>query len=131
MRLETSSPEPLPYNNSLPEPSSTVNGGDPLSERAVMVLTLIDALPYLPIDELEEWLPIIAELTNKMDPPTMRQLCTERFWEVLSSGEMDVDRSALCVSWWTTKGGRHVLLRGTERGGLTSSSDQPETTSKL
>lgn len=33
-------------------------------------------------------------------------------WEALSSGEMDVDRANYCVTWWTTLGGREMVLFG-------------------
>lgn len=77
-----------------------------------MVLTLIDALPYLYLDILEEWLHIAAVSINTIDDEGLKQVCRERFWEVLSGGEMDVDRAAVCVTWWTTKGGRQQVLEG-------------------
>jgi hypothetical protein len=49
----------------------------------------------------------------------MRHVCVDRFWEALSSGEMDVDRAHCCVTWWSTRGGRELVLFGSE-----SSSEQ-------
>ena len=84
----------------------------PLSEQAVLMLALLDALPFLPPRSLEEWLPLAAELLNLIADHGMREVCKARFWEVLESGEMDVDRAAVCVAWWTTRGGRDMLLYG-------------------
>lgn len=84
-----------------------------------MVLTLIDALPYLSLDLLEEWLDIAAGSINDHitdEDGALRQVCRERFWEVLSSGEMSNDRAALCVAWWTTRGGREAVMEGGGRG---------------
>ncbi len=85
-----------------------------MSEQAVFALTLIDSLPFLQIDVLEEWLPLAAELLHVVHDPGMIRACQERFWEVLSSGELDVDRAALCVAWWTSRGGRELVLFGGE-----------------
>ena len=86
----------------------------PLSERAVLAFTLIDSLPYLPLPELEEWLPLASSLTNTISDPGMRDECRTRFWEVLNGGEMDVERSQVCVAWWNTRGGREAVLFGWE-----------------
>ncbi|EDU42459.1 conserved hypothetical protein [Pyrenophora tritici-repentis Pt-1C-BFP] len=85
-----------------------------LSEQAVLALTLIDALPYLPIALLEEWLPLCAELLNEISDDDMRENVKARYWEVLVSGEMDAERSGVAVCWWTTKGGRERVLYGRE-----------------
>lgn len=82
-----------------------------LSEQAVLVLTLIDSLSVLPIDILEEWLPIVATTINTVKGAMMSNTCKERLWDVLSNGEMDVARAAICAFWWNTGGGREVLLR--------------------
>jgi hypothetical protein len=84
----------------------------PLSEQAALMLALLDALPFLPSPSLEEWLPLAADLLNMIANPGMREVCKARFWEVLESGEMDVDRAAVCVAWWTTRGGRDMLIYG-------------------
>lgn len=94
---------------SQPEPQS-----QPLSERAVLTLTLIDSLSHLPPLELEEWLPLASSLTNTVTDPRMRDECRKRFWEVLNGGEMDVERSQICVAWWNTRGGREAVLFGWE-----------------
>jgi hypothetical protein len=88
----------------------------PLSEQAVLLLTLLDALPYVTMNVLKEWLPLAAELLNVIQDRSMREHCKKRFWEVLESGEMDVERSAVCVSWWSTRGGRERVLFGGDRG---------------
>ena len=86
-----------------------------LSEQAVLVLTLLDALPFLPIILLEEWLPLCAELMNVIEDNDMRDVTKRRFWEVLVSGEMDSERSGVAVAWWTSKGGLEAVLYGRER----------------
>ena len=49
----------------------------------------------------------------------MRAVCVERLWEALSNGEMDVDRAHYCVTWWSTQGGRELVLFGAEPGATT------------
>jgi hypothetical protein len=85
-----------------------------LSEQAVLALTLLDSLPCLPIPLLEEWLPLCAELLNAIDDDNMRDAVKARFWEVLISGELDPERSGLAVAWWSTRGGREMVLYGRE-----------------
>lgn len=84
----------------------------PLSERATLVLTLIDSLPFLPLLELEEWLPPASSLLNTIFDSQMREECRKRFWQVLNEGEMDAERSQICVAWWNTHGGRDAVLFG-------------------
>lgn len=84
----------------------------PLSEQAVLTLALLDTLPFLAMHTLEEWLPLAAQLVNQVEDGNMREFCRERFWQVMSSGKMDIDRSQLCVVWWTTRGGREAVLYG-------------------
>lgn len=85
-----------------------------LSEQAVLALTLIDSLPFLPIALLDEWLPLCAELLNQITDDGMRETVKARYWEVLVSGEMDAERSGVAVNWWTTRGGRELVLYGRE-----------------
>jgi hypothetical protein len=87
----------------------------PLSEQAVLILTLLDALPFLPTYLLNEWLPLCAELVNVVEEPSMRNACRQRFWEVLVSGEMDPERSQMSVTWWTSRGGREQVMYGPQR----------------
>lgn len=132
-RLETASPELLHYAASQsPELLNARSEGleQPLlSEQTVLVLTLIDALPFLPLDQLEGWLPLAAESLGVVQDPNQVYICRQRFWDVLSKGEMDVDRAALCVNWWSTRGGREMVLQTDQReqgpfmsGGLQESS---------
>lgn len=85
-----------------------------LSEQAVLTLTLVDALPFLPIPLLDEWLPLCAQLLNAIHDAPMRDHVRARVWEVLVSGEMDAERSGVAVGWWTTRGGREMVLYGRE-----------------
>jgi hypothetical protein len=97
----------------LPE-TRTDHESPPLSEQAVLVMTVIDSLCFLNLPVLEEWLPLTAELVAQIRDSAMRQRCQERFWESVSGGEMDVERAAVSVAWWTTKGGREMVLFGDE-----------------
>jgi hypothetical protein len=82
----------------------------PLSEQAVLVLTLLDALPFLPLSLLEEWLPLAAQLVNIIPAGSMKEECRGRFWEVLVGGEMDPDRALVAVGWWSSRGGREMVM---------------------
>ncbi|KAF7944067.1 hypothetical protein EAE96_010477 [Botrytis aclada] len=105
---------PLPQSVYMRDTASQQDSQTPLSEQAYLMLTLLDALPNLPLDILQAWLPISADLLNSIEDNFMRERCKTRFWEVLESGEMDVERSALCVGWWSTWGGRDQILFGRE-----------------
>lgn len=76
----------------------------------MLTLALIDSLSFLRVDDLKEWLPLTAELINAIPDRTMRHTCIDRFWEAISGGEMDVDRAHCCVAWWSTQGGREMVL---------------------
>ena len=113
-RAQNAPTEPLPPD----ETALALQGSDApppaLSEQAVLTLTLLDALPFLPIPLLEEWLPLCAELLNQIEDSAMRETAKARYWEVLVSGEMDPERSATAVAWWGTQGGRDMVLFGRE-----------------
>lgn len=89
----------------------------PLSVQAVLTLALIDSLSFLRVDDLKEWLPLTGELINAVPDRGMRVACIDRFWEAISGGEMDVDRAHCCVAWWSTQGGRELVLYGAENSG--------------
>jgi len=103
----TASSDLLPTSK---DDQTTTNAAVPMSEQSALILALIDSLPYLPPAILEEWLSLTAPLINKATDPVQKSSCQQRFWEVLSSGEMDVERAAICVAWWTTRGGRELTL---------------------
>ena len=116
-RLETSSRASMQLNVGAPAPSPfdenpSISEQPPLSESTVLALTLIDALPFLPINQLEDWLPVVAECLHMIKDADHLHTCRQRFWDVLSSGEMDVDRAASGVAWWGTRGGREMVLFG-------------------
>lgn len=85
-----------------------------LSEQAVLVSTLTDALPSLSLDLVDEWLPIVAGLVNRISDSSMQDHCKRHFWETLVGGEMDPERSQICVAWWTSRGGREMVLYGND-----------------
>ncbi|KAG9639839.1 peroxin-8 Pex8-penicillium chrysogenum, partial [Aureobasidium melanogenum] len=102
---------PLSINS--PELESAPQSPVPdLSEKAVLILTLIDAFPCLSLALLEEWLPLTATATQMVTDSAMREHCKKHFWEVLVGGEMDPERSQICVRWWTSRGGRESLIYG-------------------
>jgi hypothetical protein len=114
-RLAHASTQPLPQASDRSTPALGASQQPAVSEQAVLILTLIDALPFLPIPQLEGWLPIVAQSLQNVQDKQMLQVCRQRLWEVLSDGEMDVDRSAICVAWWSTRGGKEMVL--SEHGG--------------
>jgi hypothetical protein len=93
-------------------PNTQTEDSPALSEQAVLVLTFLEALPYLHLDLLEESLPIAADLINSVQDPAMRKVCQGRLWEILSNGEMDPERSQMCVAWWNTRGGKDDVFFG-------------------
>ncbi|CAK7217740.1 hypothetical protein SCUCBS95973_003247 [Sporothrix curviconia] len=125
------SPHPLPLSPSEEEAAAALGGGGaapPLgdgavSEQSALVLTLIDALPFLALPVLEEWMTTAAEAVwtildyNSQGLPVLRQAAQRRFWEVLGSGEMDVERAAIGVAWWGNGGGGELVMTG-HRGGV-------------
>lgn len=86
----------------------------PESEQTVLTLALLDSLSFLRVEDLKEWLPLAAQLINAISDRHMRHTCIDRFWEALAGGEMDVDRAHCCVTWWSTEGGRELVLFGAE-----------------
>jgi hypothetical protein len=106
-RIGYASEDLLPINADVP-----VENSAPLSERAVLLLSIIDCLSSLPVPLLEEWLPLTADLIHNVNSPIQRQQCERRLWDTLSNGEMDVERAACCVAWWTSRGGREHVMFG-------------------
>lgn len=111
-RATNASPAPLPpkATESSPDQASS----PPLSEQAIYILTMIDTLTQLQLDLLDEWLPLAANLVNAVDDSAMREYCRTHFWHILVGGEMDPNRSGVCHEWWSTGGGRDLLLFGRE-----------------
>lgn len=109
-RLETASPTPLPKITQHMNPAIQQ---DVASEQSVLIMTLIDALPFLPLDQLEDWLPLVAESLKYASDPLQLYACRQRFWEVLSNGEMDVAHASLCLTWWGSRGGIDMVMNGT------------------
>lgn len=95
-----------------PTPDQGQTAQEPTSEQSALVLTLIDALPFLPLPIVEDWMTIVGTALHEIPEFAMRESTKHRFWEVLGSGEMDVERAAIGVAWWGTKGGRELVLFG-------------------
>lgn len=87
----------------------------PMSEQGVLLLALIDSLAFLRIEVLAEWLPVAAQSIQLIHDPLLSHACKQRFWDVLSDGDMDVERAAFSVTWWSTGGGRRMVLYGKEK----------------
>lgn len=109
-------PDPAPAGAApIPEDQAPPSS-PPLSEQTTLVLALIEALPFLPLAIVEEWLTRTAEAMNEIVDPAMREAARKRFWDVLVSGEMDVERASVGVAWWGTGGGREMVLLHAPRG---------------
>lgn len=79
--------------------------------RTSLVLTMISTLPLLPISLLDIYLSEVARLIGTLPARSPSQkTCQEALWRVLSSGDMDVERSQFAVAWWTTRGGREIVM---------------------
>lgn len=90
----------------------------PASEQSILVLAIIDALPFAPLPLIETWLTLAARAVHAIGGPDglmLRRDAIARFWDVLVGGPMDVDRAALGAVWWGTLGGRELLLHGRGR----------------
>ncbi|RYP73139.1 hypothetical protein DL771_003775 [Monosporascus sp. 5C6A] len=108
---------PLPSSSSSPSPASASASAapeqqPPLSEQTTLLLALVDAIPYLPLHAVEEWLTRAALALPSVPDPAMRDAVRRRICEVLVSGELDVERAALGVAWWGVGGGREMVLFG-------------------
>lgn len=113
-RITSANPAPLP-----PSPDAAVGTEDasgPVSEQSTLVMTLIDSLPFLPLHMVEDWMTWTAESLNEIPDPAMREVAKRRYVEILGSGEMDVERAAVGVAWWGSKGGRELVLFGGAAG---------------
>ncbi|KAL2123883.1 hypothetical protein VTJ04DRAFT_248 [Mycothermus thermophilus] len=103
---------PLLPSLAKPAPTTPTPEIGPVSEQSTLVLTLVDSLPYLPLPILEEWMALAAAAIHAVRDKALREVVQRRFWEVLVSGEMDVERAAVAAGWWGTKGGREAVVFG-------------------
>ncbi|KAK8089990.1 hypothetical protein PG997_004951 [Apiospora hydei] len=76
------------------------------------VMTGDQQQPLPPVSEQTtlDWLTRTAEAMNAVVDPALREVVRKRFWDVLVSGEMDVERAAIGVAWWGIGGGREMVL---------------------
>ncbi|KAI0180166.1 peroxin 8 [Hypoxylon sp. FL1284] len=100
----------------LPPPAGTASsqqGQQPVvSEQTALVLALLDALPYLAPQALDEWLARASDAVHAVRDPAMRDVARARLWDVLAGAEMDVDRAARAVAWWGgAAAGRNMVPR--------------------
>ncbi|KAJ4391230.1 hypothetical protein N0V93_004847 [Gnomoniopsis smithogilvyi] len=105
----------VPQAGQIPLPATqdqSLSAPPPMSEQSALALTLIDALPFLSLAIVEDWMNLAAGALHEVSDPILRDVAKHRFWEILGSGEMDVERAAIGVAWWGTKGGRELVLFG-------------------
>ena len=105
-----SDPVETPITSPLPEQEEDMSFQ--LSEQTTLISTLTDALPSLSLELLIEWLPLTASLVNRIPDLPVRDRSRSHFWDVIVGGDMDPERSQVCVTWWTSEGGRELLLYG-------------------
>ncbi|RYP45048.1 hypothetical protein DL768_008563 [Monosporascus sp. mg162] len=117
--VESGEASTAPIPSSSPSPSSSASASasapeqqPPLSEQTALLLALVDAIPYLPLHAVEEWLTRAALALPAVPDPVMRDSVRRRICEVLVSGELDVERAAVGVAWWGVGGGREMVLFG-------------------
>lgn len=116
LRAETT---PIPIHPGTPEGST--ESPMPLSEQTVLTLTVIDGLTQVPLDLLDEWLPITADMIHDIQDGNMREHSKQHFWHILvESGELDPERSRVCHAWWSTGGGKEWVLYGRDEAALMS-----------
>ncbi|KAI0202238.1 hypothetical protein F4808DRAFT_422512 [Astrocystis sublimbata] len=113
--LQDTSLSSLPSGQGQQEDTSD---GFVLSEQTTLVLALIDALPFLPVHLVDEWLSRAAEASTRIPDPRMGDVARKRLWEVLADGELDVERAVAGVTWWGTRGGRNMMTIGSGSGEL-------------
>ncbi|KAF2214153.1 hypothetical protein CERZMDRAFT_38534 [Cercospora zeae-maydis SCOH1-5] len=110
---------PIPIRSDSPE--AAVESPVAVSEQAVLTLTVIDGLTQIPLDLLDEWLPITADMIHEIHNMKMREHCKNHFWHILvSSGELDPERSRVCHAWWSTSGGKEWVLYGRDEAAIMS-----------
>ncbi|EME45294.1 hypothetical protein DOTSEDRAFT_71108 [Dothistroma septosporum NZE10] len=107
-RAQHSSTTPIPIHSGTTE--AAVETPDPLSEQAVLTLTVLDGLTQVPLDLLDEWLPLTAEMIHAIQDGGMREHCQQHFWHILTGGELDPERSRVCHAWWSNGGGKEWIL---------------------
>ncbi|KAH8673586.1 peroxisomal membrane protein Pex17 [Xylariales sp. PMI_506] len=123
LAAETLPPSPLDAQQQQQQQSDESQQQPPISEQTTLVLALVDALPFLPLPLVEEWLARAAEAMSGIRDATMREVVRKRYWDVLVSGEMDVERAAIGVAWWGTKGGREMVLLNAPRAAIDGAED--------
>ncbi|KAL1843399.1 hypothetical protein VTJ49DRAFT_1749 [Mycothermus thermophilus] len=72
-----------PQSQSAPPPPPSSTAEPLVSEQSTLILTLVDALPHLRLDMLEEWMALDAAAIHAIADPMLREPVQRRFWEVL------------------------------------------------
>ncbi|KAL6716997.1 hypothetical protein ACLMJK_004911 [Lecanora helva] len=111
-RLQTASADVLGASTNISSSNEEVGLESSLSEQSVLALALIDALAYLPINQLEDWLPLVANSLAHIQDPAQLSICRNRYWQSLSGDEMNSAQAAFCLAWWSTGGGREMIFDG-------------------
>ncbi|RDA92837.1 hypothetical protein CP533_2846 [Ophiocordyceps camponoti-saundersi (nom. inval.)] len=132
--LVNASNKPLDANRNSSSGLETTQSREPsaqVSEESALVMTLVDSLPFLPLQLMEEWLTIAAQLLNGIAEPALKAPVRQRFLDILVNGDLDVERAAIGVAWWGTRGGREAVLNGNVRDPAMMSGAVGETRSRL
>ena len=91
------------------KPITHSNTGAETSQHALLH-TLITTHPLIPASLLASYLDTTAALIGALPPCPGQEEARQRLWEVLAGGDMDVERSAIAVAWWGTRGGQERVL---------------------
>jgi hypothetical protein len=78
----------------------------PASEQSTLTLAALDVLPLFPRGLLDEWLPLAANLVQRVAPGPMQEECRAKLWQIVSDGELDPDRALTSFAWWSS--GQHL-----------------------
>ncbi|RPB18486.1 hypothetical protein L211DRAFT_854086 [Terfezia boudieri ATCC MYA-4762] len=120
----TSPSPPRTAGSATPSPSPPAPRA-PYTEKEIYILALIDSLPFLLPETLSRWLTPVAELVAKdVKDVAGKGRLRRRFWEVLTDGELDVERAEVGVRWWS-EGGRE-LVEGYDRDGREDGGSEEE-----
>jgi hypothetical protein len=73
----------------------------PASEQSTLTLAALDVLPLFPRRLLDEWLPLAANLVQRVPAGPTQEECRAKLWQIVSDGELDPDRALVSFAWWS------------------------------
>jgi hypothetical protein len=95
-RAEHANPALMPAADATSTSTST-----PASEQSTLTLAALDVLPLFPRRLLDEWLPLAANLVQRVAAGPLQEECRARLWQIVSDGELDPDRALVSFAWWS------------------------------